>query len=193
VHIITKSDLVTRDFDLLKKINQDAILPADLQSVLHHKAIITFSFSTIDDDIGKIFEPGAPLPSKRLAVVKETLDSGFHCGISLMPLLPYITDTEENLNKTFQIFQGVGVHYIFPASITLFGEASADSKTLVLKAVEKNYPDVAEKFRKLFSFGFQTPTWHRNSFRKRIEKMFDVYPMKSRLGDNPIHATSQPL
>jgi len=186
VHIITKSDLVTRDFDLLEKINQDAILPADLQPFLNHKAFVTFSFSTIDDDIGRIFEPGAPLPSKRLAVVKETLNAGFHCGVSLMPLLPYLSDTEEHLHSMFQVFQQLGIRYIFPASITLFGEGSADSKTLVLKAVEKNFPELAEKYKKLFSFGFQTPPWHRNAFQKKIQKMFEVYPIKNYISERPI-------
>src|SRR6478736_1588868 len=66
VHIITKSDLVTRDFDLLKQIDQTAILPPDLEGKLCHKALITFSFSTVDDGIGKIVEPGATPPSARL-------------------------------------------------------------------------------------------------------------------------------
>src|SRR5688572_15417013 len=63
VHIITKSPLVSRDFDLLENINSDAILPLDLQPVLSSKVFITFSFSTIENDIAKIFEPGAPPPS----------------------------------------------------------------------------------------------------------------------------------
>ncbi|ULT23831.1 hypothetical protein KUH03_32565 [Sphingobacterium sp. E70] len=62
VHIITKSNLVTRDFDVLKRIDAEAILPEDLQSKLGHKAFVTFSFSTIDDCVAHIFEPGAPSP-----------------------------------------------------------------------------------------------------------------------------------
>src|SRR5256885_446426 len=47
VHIITKSDLVIRDFDLLHKINEVAILPSDLETKLEHKTLITFSFTTL--------------------------------------------------------------------------------------------------------------------------------------------------
>ena len=187
VHIITKSDLVVRDFDLLEKIDSDAILPADLQPLLSHKVFITFSFSTIDDSIGKIFEPGAPVPSTRLGVLRRTLDSGFHSGVSLMPLLPYITDTEEQLHLMFQIFQGLRIRYIFPASITLFGNGFYDSKTLMLKAIERHYPALLEKYKRLFDFGYQPPSWYKNAFYKKLEKISQSYGLSNSLG---IHAIS---
>src|SRR5687768_14912227 len=65
VHIITRSDLVLRDLDLLKEISEKAILPADLKQ-LNTGSLITFSFSTLHDSVAKIFEPGACLPSQRL-------------------------------------------------------------------------------------------------------------------------------
>lgn len=193
VHIITKSDLVIRDFDLLEKINRDAILPADLQPLLNHKVFVTFSFSTVDDAIGKIFEPGAPAPSVRLATLRQALHSGFHSGVSLMPLLPYITDTEEQLNSMFQIFQEVRVRYIFPASITLFGNGQYDSKTLMLKAIERHYPALLEKYKRLFDFGYQPPSWYINAFYKKLEKTSQSYGISNSLGIHPIsniHARS---
>lgn len=179
VHIITKSDLVVRDFDLLKKINEDAILPADLRSQLDHKTIITFSFSTIDSTIGKIFEPGATPPVKRLGALEQTLAAGFHAGVSLMPLLPYITDTADHLNLMFKTFQNTGVKYIFPASITLFGSGSSDSKTLTLRAVKKHYPHLSEKYEKLFAFGHSAPSWYRNAFYKKTVELSTLYRLKN--------------
>lgn len=181
VHIITKSDLVTRDFDILKKINEDAILPVDLQPVLKHKVLITFSFSTIEDSIGKIFEPGATPPSKRLSVLHETLQSGFHSGVSLMPLLPYITDTREYLQLMFQTFKEAGAKYIFPASITLFGEGSSDSKQLMFKAIQKHYPHLMEKYEKLFAYGHQPPSWYRDAFYKRTRVMNEQFNIKNNI------------
>jgi len=156
LHVITKSDLVVRDFDLLEKINASAILPSDLEDKLDHKVFITFSFSTTDDRIGKIFEPGATPPSVRIKAMKSALDYGFKSGVSLMPLLPYITDTSEHLESMFSIFMETEVKYIFPASLTLFGTGPADSKTLMLRAVEKHYPHLLEKYNLLFSGPDQT-------------------------------------
>jgi hypothetical protein len=98
-----------------------------------------------------------------------------------MPLLPYITDQEEPLNIMFQRFQQAGVCYIFPASITLFGEGRYDSKTLMINAVQKHYPSLAEKYKKLFSFGFSPPPWYRNAIQKRIDQMMEKYQLKNSL------------
>ena len=181
VHIITKSDLVVRDFDLLEKIDRDAILPGGLQSSLNHKVFITFSFSTLDDGIAKIFEPGATPPSKRLTTLKDSLAAKFHSGVSLMPLLPYITDSDEHLEMMFQAFHKLEARYIFPASITLFGDGMYDSKTLMLNAIQKHYPALSEKYKKLFSFGYSPPPWYRNAFQKKIERMMQKYSLKNTL------------
>ncbi len=186
VHIITKSDLVVRDFDLLEKISRDAILPLDLQSALDHKVFITFSFSTIEDGVAKIFEPGATPPSKRLATLRETLAAKFHSGVSLMPLLPYITDSEEQLDLMFQNFQQLNVRYIFPASLTLFGDGLYDSKTLVLDAIQKHYPTLMEKYKKLFSFGHSPPSWYRNALQSKFELLMLKYQLKNTLVHRPI-------
>ena len=175
-----------RDFDLLEKIKRDAILPLDLQTFVEHKVFITFSFSTIDDAVGKIFEPGATLPSKRLIALQETLAAKFHSGVSLMPLLPYITDAEEQLELMFRNFHQLGVRYILPASLTLFGDGMYDSKTLMLTAVQKHYPALAEKYKKLFSYGYSPPSWYRNALQKKIDQMIQKYHLKNTLPQLPL-------
>jgi DNA repair photolyase len=181
VHVITKSDLVTRDFDLLKEINEKAILPEDLQHRLTHKVFISFSFSTIDDTVGKIFEPGATAPSKRIETLNATLENGFYGGVSLMPLLPYITDTNEELEKMFQFFTQLGVNYIFPASTTLFGSEISDSKTLVFNAIKKYYPHFLDRYRDLFKNGFEPNAQYQNDFNKRVSSVANRFSVKTRI------------
>jgi DNA repair photolyase len=162
VHIITRSNLVTRDFDILHAINQQA------------KAFITFSFSTLDDGVAKIFEPGATPPSQRLECLKQTIDAGFHSGVSLMPLLPFISDTSEQLDNFYSTFSNIGVKYIFPASIHLFGEGPADSKTLTLRAIEKHFPSLADQYRRL-DYSYQ------KSFRERVSFVQKEYNIPDRI------------
>jgi len=181
LHVITKSDLVIRDFDLLKQINEQAILPADLEGKLSQKVFITFSFSTIDNSIAKIFEPGATSPEKRLQTLKTTLEHAFHSGVSLMPLLPYISDTGEHLEEMFSTFKSVGVRYIFPASITLFGSGTADSKTLVLRAVEKHYPHLLEKYKRIFSASDQMPFYYKDAFNKKMNELSGKYGLRNEI------------
>jgi len=179
VHIITKSNRVVRDFDILKRIDKESILPADLQPLLSHAAPITFSFSTLDDAVGKLFEPGAPSPTLRLQALQETLAAGFHSGVGLMPLIPYVTDTGENLHHMFSTFEATGAKYIFPATLTLFGEGPADSKTLVFRAIEKHYPHLIEKYQKLFAYSGQLPRWYRDAFAAKVKSLREAHGLKN--------------
>ena len=179
VHVLTKSDLVIRDFDLLKEIDKQAILPTDLQNKLGHKVFISFSFSTIDNSIAKIFEPGATLPDVRLQTLKHALNEGFLSGVSLMPLLPYITDTAEHLELMFSTFKQMGIHYIFPATITLFGNEPSDSKTLVLRAVEKHYPYLLEKYKRFFEYSTEMPAYYRDAFYKKTKQLSEEYGLRN--------------
>ena len=181
VHIITKSDLVIRDFDLLKEINERAILPTEYEGKLNHKVFITFSFSTIDDAIGKIFEPGATPPSIRMQTMQHALNEIFLSGVSLMPLIPYISDTGEHLEKMFSTFGAMQVKYIFPSTITLFGENNSDSKPLMFRAVEKHYPHLMEKYKKLFSNSDYLPAYYNNAFQKKTNELCAKYGLKNRI------------
>jgi DNA repair photolyase len=181
VHIITKSNLVLRDLDLLHKINEAAILPDDLAGKLSHKVFITFSFSTIDDTTAKIFEPGATPPSVRLETLKHCVKEGFLSGVSMMPLLPYITDTTESLHNMLAAFKEAGAKYVFPATITLFGEGQSDSKTLVFRAVEKHYPHLTEKYRTLFANSHQLPPYYQSAFYKKMQELLREYGLRDRI------------
>ena len=184
VHIITKSDLVTRDLDLLHKINKAAILPDDLKIKLKGGIIVSFSFSTLLDEVAKIFEPGATPPSVRLKTMEKVKKSGLTTGVSLMPLLPYISDTTEQLNLAFSIFKKIGVDYVMPATITLFGEGKADSKQLMFKAIEKHYPELFNKYHKFFDGSNQMPVYYRDAFYKKMKELQTEYKLPNRIINN---------
>lgn len=171
VHIITKSDLVIRDLDLLEEIDRAAILPADLQNRLGKRVFVSFSFSTTDDAVAKIFEPGATPPSARLKTLKQVLGSGFHAGVNLIPLLPYVSDTRENLDKMFGQFAEAGARYLYGSSISLFGSGAADSKTLVLRAIEKHYPQLLSKYHKFFTASNSMPAYYASALDKKIREL----------------------
>lgn len=181
LHVITRSDLVTRDFDLLKKIEEAAILPDDLQGKLPRKLFITFSFSTLENSVARIFEPGATPPEQRLSALQSAIDHGFYSGVSLMPLLPYISDTTEQLEKMFSTFASMKVSYIFPATITLWGNETADSKTLVLRAIKNHFPELLEKYEKFFSTSTQMPAYYQEAFYKKMKEMAARYNLRERI------------
>ncbi|MCI5056083.1 MAG: hypothetical protein MRY83_08245 [Flavobacteriales bacterium] len=173
VHVITKSDLVERDFDLLKKIDSNAIIPKSLN--LKRGVIMSFSFSTIEDQIGALFESGATKPSLRINTVRRALSEDFLTGISFMPLIPYISDTTSHLTSAFAIFQNLGVDYILPATITLFGNGKSDSKTLIMKMVQKHFPELIDKYNKFFENSNQMPEYYRKAFKAKMQELCAQY------------------
>ncbi|TDQ77329.1 SPL family radical SAM protein [Sphingobacterium yanglingense] len=181
VHVLTKSDLVVRDFDLLKAIDREAILPDDLQNKLQHKAILSFSFSTIDDTVARIFEPGATAPSARLNALRAARQQGLHCGVSLMPLLPFISDTTAQLDWMFQTFKELDISYIFPATLTLHGDSPSASKTLVLRAIAKHYPELLSKYERYFANDAQLPLYYRKAFSKKMRELCQNYQLPNTL------------
>ena len=101
VHIITKSDLILKDLDTLIEINK-----------VH--ASVCFTITTADDVLGKTLEPGAPLPSQRFKAAKTLTDHGIQVGITMMPILPFIEDTEENITRIVVRAHECGITYIVP-------------------------------------------------------------------------------
>ncbi|MDH7447120.1 SPL family radical SAM protein [Aquimarina sp. 2201CG14-23] len=181
VHIITKSHLIERDFDILDQIDKTAIIPKDLQPRLDKGVLISFSFSTLQDEVGKIFEPGATKPSIRLKTVETSIQNNFITGISLMPLLPFISDTTAHLNLLFKTFKSYKVHYILPATITLFGNGSADSKTLMLQAIKKHYPELENKYIHYFKNGSEMPDYYKKAFYVKMKELCTQYQIPDRI------------
>lgn len=179
VHMITKSNLIERDFDLLDKIDRTAILPDDLRQKLNRGTIISFSFSTIDDQVGKVFEPGATKPSDRLMALEKAVKNGFCAGVSLMPLLPFISDTTKHLDLMFSTFKKLKINYILPATITLFGKAKADSKTLVMNAIKKHYPELEHRYVNYFKDGSEMPKYYRDAFSKKMKALCQEYDISN--------------
>lgn len=185
VHIITKSNLIERDFDLLHQIDKNAILPHDLKKSLGRGTIVSFSFSTINDEVAKIFEKGATPPSHRLIAVEKTVQEKLLTGISLMPLLPFISDTSEHLSLMFSTFAEIKVDYVLPATITLFGNNKADSKTLVMAAIRKHFPELEARYFKYFENENQLPAYYCQAFDLKMKELHNTFKIRNRIQNFP--------
>lgn len=105
VFILTKSDLVLRDLDLLKEINKKAFCS------------VCFSIAFDDEDMKKMFEPKSSSIDERFSALKTLRRSGIHEGVMAMPIIPYVSDCVESLrniakgskaaNSEFVIFTGM--------------------------------------------------------------------------------------
>ena len=181
VHIVTKSKLVLRDLDILKKIGKIAILPADLRSKLNHGVMITFSISTLDERVASIVEPGAPSPAERLETMKKCKEEGVLTGVCYAPTLPFISDTEEELNRMIKTAKDYGANYVFVGTLTLFGNGATDCKTLYYKFLEKYYPELVPKYQNLFGISFQPPKEYQKELEEKSKRLCEKYGIKNRI------------
>ncbi len=179
VHILTRSDLVLRDLDLIQAIDEAAILPEEIRKPLSRGAIVTFSFSTVDDAVARIFEPGATPPSQRLQAMSQTKDSGLLTGVSMMPMLPWISDTTQSLNEMLSAFQSCKVDYVLPATLTLFGSGPSDSRTLVMRAIGKHYPDLVSRYEQYFAEAGCVPDFYQKAFDLKMKELLAAYGLRS--------------
>ena len=181
VFISTKSELIKRDLELLKQIDANAILPEDLKQNPGRGVIISFSFSTLDENLAKQLEPGAPSPQKRLETLKICSDSGFLSGVNAMPLLPYISDTDEEIEKIVAAAKQYNAKYILIAGLTLFGNDERDCKQLVFKFLRNNYPDLLEKYNKMYGSVYYSSWQYQQELKKRGDAHCERYKIKNSL------------
>ena len=136
VHIITKSDLVTRDIPVLQDITNRSL------------SLVSFTITTYDDELGKKVEPGAPLVSARLSAIKKLSQAGIPVGVTLMPVLPFIEDNWKNIREIIIRAKDHGADYILPA----FGMTQRSGQMeYYLDALDRNFPGV--RFKHVQKFG----------------------------------------
>ena len=134
-HVLTKSTLIERDIDILKQINEQT------------QAIVNFSFSSVDDEISAIFEPGVPSPSRRLETIVKFKKAGIHCGLFLMPVIPFITDTPEQIDRTLKKAKEIGIDYLIFSGMTL---KEGRQKEYFLHVLKQHYPELITEYQKIY-------------------------------------------
>jgi DNA repair photolyase len=121
VWILTKNDLVLRDIDLLKKINKET------------HASVNFTITLADDEVQKVFEPYASTTSERFEAIKELRKAGIPSGIYCYPALPFIGDTDENIEDIYKRAKTAGAQFIYANGLTLKPGRSKDEFMRTLK------------------------------------------------------------
>jgi DNA repair photolyase len=179
VHVLTRSPLILRDLDILKKIGETAVLPAELETKLDSGVIISFSFSNMDGKLAKIFEPGVPSIQERLTTMKRCKEEGFIVGAILMPLLPFLSDSEEHLDHMIKTAKEYGADFIMAAGLTLFGNGLQDCKTRYYQALEKHFPEIVPKTRALFGNSF-APSWkYQRVLHQKVVKLSKKHKIRN--------------
>jgi DNA repair photolyase len=181
VEVMTKSPLVTRDLDILEDIDRDAIIPADFRKIGGRGVIVSFSFSTADLRLAAVFEPGAPTPKERLAAMKKISLAGLLTGACVMPVLPYLSDSEDALSETLSAIKEHGGRFALIGALTLYGEGDGSCKETYFKAIEEHFPHLRERYDKLYGGGSEPHAAYCRILYERAERLCAEYGLRNRI------------
>jgi len=138
--IATKSNLITRDIDILKNIKN------------HSPVIVKITITTCDDALCKKIEPHVATTSKRFSAIKELSDNGIFAGILLMPVLPFLEDNEENISGIVNLAHENGAKFIYPAfGVTL----RQNQRDWYYKKLDDNFPGIKQKYIQQFGNNYE--------------------------------------
>ena len=152
---ITKSDLVLRDLNLIKRINEKT------------KAVIQMTLTTADDDLCRIIEPNVCVTSRRVEVLKTLNENDIPTVVWLCPILPYINDSEENLNVILDYCVESEVKGIinFGMGLTL----RAGSREYFYEKLDENFPGLKDRYVSEFGNDYSIPSPNE----RRLKRIFD--------------------
>lgn len=134
VALATKSGLVVRDIDILTSIRR------------HSPVICKLTVTTADDALAAKLEPNAPAPSARFAALKELSGAGVFAGVLLMPVLPFLEDSDEGVLAVVEAAAQAGARFIYSA----FGVTMRQGqREYFLDGLERAFPGQGLKERYL--------------------------------------------
>jgi DNA repair photolyase len=158
IQIITKSNLITRDIDLLIKT----------------PSIVSLTITTDDDNIAKLIEPHAPSPSERLKAVESLIDEGIPTSVRIDPIIPFINDNIENLVKTLASMK---VKHITGSTYKVKPDNWQRFSIALPKTAEKLKPLYFEEGKKIGRYIY-LPKDLRLKLMKTLSAMAEKYNMK---------------
>ena len=151
IGIVTKSDLIGRDVELLKRVAE------------HNSLFVNLKITTLNIKLARILEPRAPRPDLRLQAVRELCAAGINAGVICAPVLPGITDSPRALDAVVRATKEAGGKYIYANPLFL----KPCSASVFLPFLEREFPQLVADYRKRFA----ERAFVSKAYNKRISEL----------------------
>ena len=159
--IVTKSNLIGRDVELLQQVAHTNRLSAHM------------TVTTLDVNLARILEPRAPRPDLRLDAVRTLAQAGIRVGVSCCPVMPGITDSPADLETVVRAAADAGADYVFANPLFLKPCSSA----IFLPFIEQNFPHLAENYRQRYQDRAFLPPAYRKRLSQLIARLREKYKL----------------
>lgn len=165
--IITKSSLVTRDTDVLREIRQ------------HSPASVNFSITCSDDGESRRLEPGVSPTTERFEAIAHLRKNGIPAGVLMDPVVPYVTDTEENVREMVKKAGFYGASYMYLSTQVTMSDGQRE---YFYREADKQWPGTSDIYKQKYGSYYycRSPRAKRlrNAFMEACEKEKMVYDMR---------------
>lgn len=150
--ILTKSNRILRDLDLLKSINEKS------------KCVVQMTLTTSDDDLCRIIEPNVSTTKERFETLKVLRENGIPTVVWLSPFLPFINDTEENFRNLLNYCIEAGVHGImcFGIGVTM----REGNREYFYQKLDEHFPGMKQKYIDAFGNSYECISKNNDSLMK---------------------------
>src|SRR5579863_10525937 len=161
IGIVTKSNLVLRDVDLLQQVSRN------------NKLFVNLTITTLNVDLARILEPRAPRPDLRLEAIRKLNEAGVAAGVICAPVLPGITDSPRDLEALVRATAEAGGRYIFANSLFLKPCAAA----VFMPFLEKEFPHLVESYQQRYKDRAFLPESYRKPLSQLMKRLRQKYGM----------------
>lgn len=151
IGIVTKSNLILRDIDLLQRVAKP------------NRLFVNITITTLNVDLARILEPRAPRPDLRLGAMQELNQAGLTAGVICAPVLPGITDSPHDLEALVRATARAGGKYIYANPLFLKPCSSA----VFMPFLQKEFPQLVESYQQRYKDRAFLPA----SYRKRLSQL----------------------
>jgi DNA repair photolyase len=164
IGLISKSDLMVRDLDLLVKIARANVLG------------ISITITTLDEKLARLLEPRAPRPALRLEAVRKLSEAGLRVGVNANPVMPLITDSERSLDRLAKAARDAGARSLGGGTLFLMPCA----QKVFFPFLERHFPELAPRYREQFEKNAYLGKGYKDMLGVRIQRIRERYGLDSR-------------
>lgn len=174
--ISTKSDLILRDLDLIKEL-------AEISAVN-----IAATITCMDEATRKIIEPNGVSSERRFAMLEKIKqETKAIIGVHIMPIIPYLSDSRENLAAIYQRAETIQADYVLPGILYLRG----NTRKQFFQMIDENYPHLKNKLINMYN---SDRKGYKQSLYRMLDELKHTYhanhnymkPLNDRLGETSI-------
>jgi len=164
VSIITKSNHIVRDIDVLQRIAERSNLGIDI------------TITTLRAGLTRLLEPRAPRPDLRLAAVKQLREAGLPVGVSASPLIPGITDRDGDLEAVAAAAKEAGAQWFFSGVLFLMPSSAKQ----FLPFVREKFPRLAKQYEEWYAKNGYAPEEYRKKASQRVARIREKFGYAAR-------------